>query len=131
MERASDRASERPSERATGERRTTIIVETQETMCLPKRQCTLQKDTVSSRETTYPPERQRVWVWGEYELRYIDPPKELEGYHPLWINKHFLQKANFKNGKLEVDRYRERAHQARYFTQRSRTKPQTVSFPLF
>lgn len=50
----------------------------------------------------YPPERQRVWVWGEYELRYIDPPKELEGYHPLWINKHFLQKANFKNGKLEV-----------------------------
>ena len=30
MERASDRASERPSERATGERRTTIIVETQD-----------------------------------------------------------------------------------------------------
>jgi hypothetical protein len=50
----------------------------------------------------YPPERQRVWVWGEYELRYIEPPKELEGYHPLWINKHFLEKANFKDGKLIV-----------------------------
>ena len=50
----------------------------------------------------YPPERQRVWVWGEYELRYIDPPKELEGYHPLWINKQFLEKAKFTNGKLIV-----------------------------
>ena len=50
----------------------------------------------------YPPERQRVWVWGEYELRYIEPPKELEGYHPLWINKHFLEKAYFKDGKLNV-----------------------------
>ncbi|MDG1046720.1 MAG: hypothetical protein P8P81_08980, partial [Bacteroidia bacterium] len=50
----------------------------------------------------YPPERQRVWVWGEYELRYIDPPRELEGYHPLWINKHFLEKAKFTNGKLVV-----------------------------
>jgi hypothetical protein len=38
----------------------------------------------------YPPERQRVWVWGEYEMRYIYPPKEMEGYHPLWINRHFL-----------------------------------------
>ncbi|MDG1433457.1 MAG: glycosyl hydrolase [Saprospiraceae bacterium] len=50
----------------------------------------------------YPPERQRVWVWGEYELRYIFPPKETEGYHPLWINRHFLEKANFQNGKLVV-----------------------------
>ncbi len=41
----------------------------------------------------YPPERQRVWVWGEYELRYINPPKELEGYNPLWINRHFLEQA--------------------------------------
>ena len=50
----------------------------------------------------YPPERRRVWVWGEYELRYIYPPKELEGYHPLWINRHFLDLAIFKNGKLEI-----------------------------
>ncbi|HLF63874.1 MAG TPA: glycosyl hydrolase [Saprospiraceae bacterium] len=41
----------------------------------------------------YPPERQRVWVWGEYELRYVYPPKEAEGYHPLWINRHFLEQA--------------------------------------
>ncbi|HQW04161.1 MAG TPA: glycosyl hydrolase, partial [Saprospiraceae bacterium] len=50
----------------------------------------------------YPPERQRVWVWGEYELRYIHPPEEIAGYHPLWINRHFLMQAEFKNGKLIV-----------------------------
>lgn len=50
----------------------------------------------------YPPERQRVWVWGEYELRYIDPPGEIRGYHPLWINRHYLEKADFKKGKLHV-----------------------------
>jgi hypothetical protein len=50
----------------------------------------------------YPPERQRVWVWGEYEMRYIWPPKEAEGYHPLWINRHFLEQASYKDGKLAV-----------------------------
>jgi hypothetical protein len=50
----------------------------------------------------YPQERRRVWVWGEYEMRYIWPPKETEGYHPLWINRHFLNEANFADGKLSV-----------------------------
>lgn len=50
----------------------------------------------------YPPERQRVWVWGEYEMRYIDPADELEGYHPLWINRHFLEQAVFENEVLEI-----------------------------
>ncbi|MEO5906580.1 MAG: glycosyl hydrolase, partial [Saprospiraceae bacterium] len=50
----------------------------------------------------YPKERQRVWVWGEYELRYVYPPKETEGYHPMWINRYFLDKAIFKNNKLVV-----------------------------
>ncbi len=50
----------------------------------------------------YPPERQRVWVWGEYELRYVYPADELEGYHPLWINRHFLDQADFVNDKLVV-----------------------------
>ena len=50
----------------------------------------------------YPPERQRVWVWGEYEMRYIFPPKETEGYQPLWINGHFLEEAHFQDGKLTV-----------------------------
>lgn len=50
----------------------------------------------------YPKERQRVWVWGEYEMRYIDPPKELEGYHPLWINRHFLESSKYENGKLHI-----------------------------
>jgi hypothetical protein len=49
-----------------------------------------------------PPERQRVWVWGEYEMRYIHPPAETEGYHPLWINRHFLEQAKVINNKLEV-----------------------------
>ena len=50
----------------------------------------------------YPPERQRVWVWGEYEMRYIDPADELEGYHPLWINRHFLERAVYENGRIRV-----------------------------
>jgi hypothetical protein len=50
----------------------------------------------------YPPERQRVWVWGEYEMRYIYPPKETEGYQPLWINRHFLEKAEVQDGKLMI-----------------------------
>lgn len=50
----------------------------------------------------YPPEKQRVWVWGEYELRYIEPPEETLGYHPLWINRHFLNEAVFRDRKLIV-----------------------------
>lgn len=50
----------------------------------------------------YPPERRRVWVWGEYEMRYIDPPEETNGYHPLWINRHFLEESNFVDERLEV-----------------------------
>ena len=50
----------------------------------------------------YPPERRRVWVWGEYELRYIFPPEELEGYNPLWINRHFLENGKLIDGKLRV-----------------------------
>ncbi len=49
-----------------------------------------------------PKEKRRVWVWGEYELRYIYPPAETEGYHPLWINRHFLDLATFRDGKLSV-----------------------------
>ncbi|MEP7197350.1 MAG: glycosyl hydrolase [Saprospiraceae bacterium] len=50
----------------------------------------------------YPPERQRVWVWGEYEMRYIHTPSEIEGYHPLWINRHFLETAKVVKEKLIV-----------------------------
>ena len=50
----------------------------------------------------YPPEKQRVWVWGEYEMRYIQTPKEVEGYHPLWINRHFLNEAKLEKNKLKV-----------------------------
>jgi hypothetical protein len=50
----------------------------------------------------YPPERRRVWVWGEYEMRYLYPPEETKAYHPLWINRHFLEQAEFINDKLIV-----------------------------
>ncbi|MEI7803422.1 MAG: hypothetical protein WCI97_12285, partial [Bacteroidota bacterium] len=38
----------------------------------------------------------------EYELRYVYPPQEVEGYHPVWINRSFLQEAKFENKKLVV-----------------------------
>ncbi|MEM7037500.1 MAG: glycosyl hydrolase [Bacteroidota bacterium] len=50
----------------------------------------------------YPQERRRVWVWGEYEMRYIWFPEELEGYHPLWINRDFLTRGEWKDGKFRV-----------------------------
>lgn len=50
----------------------------------------------------YPQERRRVWVWGEYEMRYIFMPEEVQGYHPLWINRHFLEQASVQDGKLKV-----------------------------
>ncbi|NOT37114.1 MAG: hypothetical protein HOP11_07030 [Saprospiraceae bacterium] len=50
----------------------------------------------------YPKEKQRVWVWGEYEMRYIYYPKEVEAYHPIWINRHFLDQSRVINKKLHV-----------------------------
>jgi len=50
----------------------------------------------------YPKERQRVWVWGQYEMRYIWPAKETQGYHPLWINRSFLEQAKWQNGMLKA-----------------------------
>lgn len=50
----------------------------------------------------YPKERQRVWVWGEYEMRYIDVAEETKGYHPLWINQHFLELAKWKGNRLII-----------------------------
>ncbi|MBK9106834.1 MAG: hypothetical protein IPM92_00250 [Saprospiraceae bacterium] len=49
-----------------------------------------------------PKERQRVWVWGEYEMRYVHTPEEVAGYHPMWINRHFLETAKLKNKQLLV-----------------------------
>ncbi len=48
----------------------------------------------------YPKELQFPWVWGQYELRYIRTPEALKGFQPLWINGHFLKKANLENGRL-------------------------------
>jgi hypothetical protein len=48
----------------------------------------------------YPPEKQMKWSWGQYELRYVYPPDELKGFHPLWINGDYLEKSIIKNGKL-------------------------------
>ncbi|MGM0377841.1 MAG: glycosyl hydrolase, partial [Bacteroidota bacterium] len=42
-----------------------------------------------------PVEKQFIWAWGYYEMRYIYFPEELSGYHPVWINREFL-----KNGKV-------------------------------
>jgi hypothetical protein len=48
----------------------------------------------------YPEELQLPWAWGQYELRYVRFPDELNGYQPLWINHYFLKKSKVKEGKL-------------------------------
>lgn len=49
-----------------------------------------------------PKEKQFIWAWGYYEMRYVYFPEELAGFRPAWINYEFLEKAVFKNGKLTV-----------------------------
>ncbi len=49
-----------------------------------------------------PLEKQFIWAWGYYEMRYVYFPDELAGYCPTWINLEFLEKATLKNGKLTV-----------------------------
>lgn len=50
----------------------------------------------------YPKEQQRAWVWGQYEMRHISIPEEIEGHHPLWINADFLEKAVVEDNKMKV-----------------------------
>ena len=49
-----------------------------------------------------PEEKQFIWSWGYYEMRYIYFPGELDGYNPTWINGEFLEKAAIENGLLKV-----------------------------
>ncbi len=49
-----------------------------------------------------PVDKQFIWAWGEYEHRYTYLPDELKAYRPLWINGDFLNKAVYKNGRLQV-----------------------------
>ncbi|MCQ2347535.1 MAG: hypothetical protein MJZ92_06375 [Paludibacteraceae bacterium] len=44
--------------------------------------------------------KQMNWLWGQYEMRYIQTPELLKGRQPLWINAHFLRSATFKNNTL-------------------------------
>ena len=49
-----------------------------------------------------PKEKQFIWAWGYYEMRYVYFPDELNGYNPTWINREFLERAEFNNGVLKV-----------------------------
>ena len=49
-----------------------------------------------------PKEKQFIWAWGYYEMRYVYFPDELVGYNPTWINGEFLQKAIVKDGVMLV-----------------------------
>jgi hypothetical protein len=49
-----------------------------------------------------PKEKQFIWAWGYYEMRYQYFPYELKGYNPTWINREFLEKAFLKEGSLKV-----------------------------
>jgi hypothetical protein len=58
-----------------------------------------------------PKEKQFLWAWGYYEMRYVYFPDELAGYNPTWINGEFLQKAVVKDGVMTVG---DAAYQALY-----------------
>ncbi|MEW2922587.1 glycosyl hydrolase [Muricauda sp. ANG21] len=50
----------------------------------------------------YPDSLQMPWSWGQYEQRYLKYPEELKGYHPLWINGGFMEKARLVENKLAL-----------------------------
>ncbi len=49
-----------------------------------------------------PKEKQFIWSWGYYEMRYIYFPDELKPFNPAWINYEFLEKSRVENGILKV-----------------------------
>ncbi|NSW95484.1 MAG: hypothetical protein HPY62_12320, partial [Bacteroidales bacterium] len=49
-----------------------------------------------------PEEKQFIWAWGYYEMRYVYFPEELKGFCPTWINREFLEKAHVDKGILRV-----------------------------
>lgn len=49
-----------------------------------------------------PKEKQFIWAWGYYEMRYNYFPEGLAGHHPVWINREFLEKSEIVDGKLLV-----------------------------
>ena len=49
-----------------------------------------------------PKEKQFIWVWGYYEMRYVYFPEELTGFRPTWINLAFLEKASVVKGSLKA-----------------------------
>jgi hypothetical protein len=49
-----------------------------------------------------PKEKQFIWAWGYYEMRYVYFPDELAGYNPMWINYEFLKKASVRNNRLKI-----------------------------
>jgi hypothetical protein len=49
-----------------------------------------------------PKEKQFIWAWGYYEMRYVYFPDELKGYNPIWINNDFLEKGKVINGVFNV-----------------------------
>jgi len=50
----------------------------------------------------YPEDLQMRWSWGEYELRYVRPARDLAGHHPLWVSGELLRGARFTGGELIV-----------------------------
>jgi len=49
-----------------------------------------------------PVEKQFIWAWGYYEMRYVYFPDIVKGHHPTWINKEFLSEAVYEDGQLKV-----------------------------
>ncbi|MDX9812562.1 MAG: glycosyl hydrolase [Bacteroidales bacterium] len=56
-----------------------------------------------------PVEKQFIWAWGHYEMRYTGFPEELASYNPVWINGEFLQKAEMSGNELVVGQARFKA----------------------
>jgi hypothetical protein len=41
-------------------------------------------------------------IYPAYDMNYVQPPAELKGWRPLWINRDFLQQGKLESGALRI-----------------------------
>ncbi len=59
----------------------------------------------------YPEEvhKQMAWLWGQYEMRFIQTPESEKGRQPMWINEYFLNRSKMDKGELKYNDVRFRS----------------------
>jgi hypothetical protein len=63
---------------------------------LPTEDAWMSSDLLRSTDPTW------KHIYPAYDMNYVQPPAELKGWRPLWINRDFLQQGKLESGALRV-----------------------------